>query len=207
MCGRFTMTEPDFDLVCAILGVYAEPAVAAQYRPRFNVAPTDAHVIVRAEKGARRVAVASWGVGERRQINARSDTTARRRGGRCVVPADGFYEWQGPGRPIWFRPAAGGLMLMAGVLEESAAGARFAVVTTAANADVAEVHDRMPLILPPAAVDGWLDGAPVGDVAGVPEGFLSRTPVSRRVGDVRNDDPSVLAPDVEAPPRQGVLFK
>ena len=125
-----------------------------------------------------------------------------------MVPADGFYEWQGPGKPIWFRPAAGGLMLMAGVLQESSSGLRFAVVTTDANDDVREVHDRMPLILPPAQVDEWLDGARVAEVAGVPPGFLSRTPVSRRVGDVRNDDASVLEPDAaEPPPRQGVLFK
>src|SRR5437763_6779235 len=72
MCGRFTLTVPDLDLLAELLGVEADPALAEQYRPRYNVAPSDAHLIV----AGRQLLGARWGLGGQPQINARSETAA-----------------------------------------------------------------------------------------------------------------------------------
>src|SRR5262249_62205998 len=134
MCGRFTLTVPDLDLLAELLGVPADPALAERYRPRYNVAPSDAHLIVAGEKGGRRLVSATWGLGAQLRINARSETARERptfqrafARGRCVVPADGFFEWSGPEkarRPLWYRRVDGGLLLMAGLFEPGPAGPR-----------------------------------------------------------------------------------
>src|SRR5439155_9106312 len=109
-----------------LLGVEADPALAEQYRPRYNVAPSDAHLIV----AGRQLLGARWGLGDQPQINARSETAAElptfRQAfahGRCVVPADGFFEWDPERRPLWYRRRDGQLLLMAGLYERTAAGA------------------------------------------------------------------------------------
>src|SRR5215475_7066071 len=124
MCGRFTLTVPDLDLLARLLGLEADPALAKDYRPRYNVAPSDTHLIV-AENRGRRLLPARWGLGEKPQINARAETAAELptfrhalASGRCVVPADGFFEWTGPEsdrRPLWYRRKNGQLLLMAGI--------------------------------------------------------------------------------------------
>jgi putative SOS response-associated peptidase YedK len=110
--------------------------VAASYRSRFNIAPTDQHFIVTAEFERRRVQRARWGLVNRRAtdnrrasqcINAKAETLEQRatfreafQQRRCVVPADGFYEWTGPKgkrQPLWIHPCAGDLMLFAGLYE------------------------------------------------------------------------------------------
>jgi putative SOS response-associated peptidase YedK len=149
------------------------------------------------------------------------DSFARR---RCVVVSDGFFEWdkspkrleaEGQPQPLWFRPESGGLLLMAGVWDSwrTDGGERrvqtFSIVTTAAGPDVEGVHDRMPLVLAGADVDRWLTVPPKDAPAVVTDevralirpaakGTLVATPVSRRVGNVKNDDPSVLS--VDPPP-------
>lgn len=214
MCGRFTLTIDDVEQLAALLGVEVEPAQVERYRPRFNVAPTDEHWIVRA--GAReRLLPASWGVGANRQIltrveNARSRTMLAdpAAGHRCVVAADGFFEWtgeKGHRRPVWFhRPDAGPgaesdrLVLLGALCTESKDGFRFSILTTPANEVVAPVHDRMPVVIPTAALGAWLTTTDPKALASMlrpaPAASLIGTEVDVRVNVVGNDDPACLAP-------------
>lgn len=219
MCGRLTLTEPDLSGVARALEARLDAADAALYRPRYNAAPSDLCFIARADAGAPRLLPARWGVrgpGGRQVINARSETASALplfreawAGRRCLVPADGFYEWVGPRsdrRPIWFhrRGPGGGLLFFAGLYEEpaEAGGApSFCVLTTAANGLVAQAHERMPAILDPAAARRWLARADPGLLGPAPEGLLEGRAVSKRVSDVACDDPGCLEPS-EPPPRQ-----
>src|SRR3984893_6670491 len=133
MCGRFTLTWEDWRQILEALGIEGDEGhTFADYRPRFNIAPTDQHFIVTSEFERRRVQGARWGLVNRRAtdnrrasqgINAKAETLEQRatfceafHQRRCVVPADGFYEWTGPKgkrQPLWIHPRAGGLMLFA----------------------------------------------------------------------------------------------
>jgi putative SOS response-associated peptidase YedK len=183
---------------------------AARYRPRYNVAPTDAHPLLRLEgHGVRRLELGRWGFvreGRPLLINARAET-ARFRDAfrtafaheRCVVPADGFYEWSSAdreGRPFWLHRTDGKLLLFAGLYEElpGAAERRFTVLTTAPNTAVARVHDRMPAVLAPDEAALWLAEGPTRLLRPAPDDLLELTPVSRRVSSVKNDDPACILP-------------
>ena len=156
-----------------------------------------------------------------RPINARAETLEKKpvfreslERRRCVVASDGFFEWDKSGpvkQPLWFRPANGGLLLLGGLwdswrTEEGTRRQTFTIVTTAPNREVAPVHDRMPLVLAERDVDTWLDVPPRGAptaipdsirtlIRSAPDGSLVPTLVSKRVGSVKNDDPSILLPD------------
>jgi putative SOS response-associated peptidase YedK len=221
-----TLSEPELSAVAALLDARVEPADAPLYRPRFNAAPSDLHFIGLDEQGARRLVPGRWGVpGSRGQlvINARSesahlrpmfrDAWARR---RCVVPADGFYEWKGrrgDRRPLWFHlrePGPGGVFFFAGLYDEPPSGAgearpSFCVLTTEANALVAPVHDRMPAILDLAQAMRWLSRPDPALLAPAPAGLLIATEVSTRANSVANDDPDCLVPAPPADSAQGQL--
>jgi putative SOS response-associated peptidase YedK len=158
-------------------------------------------------------------------INARVETAATRpafreafRARRCIVPASGFYEWASRGdfrQPYWIAPGDGAPWGIAGLWERWTApsGAQLescALLTTAANARIADLHDRMPAILAPADYAVWLDAAtdtaalaallaPLGSDA------LELRPVGTRVNRVENDDAALLDA-VPEPPRQPSLF-
>lgn len=232
MCARFTLAVPDLVSLGRMLAADVDPTLSALYRPRFNVAPSNVCPIVRGREGRRELAPATWGLvsswaregtpAARPRVNARSegvatsaafrDALARR---RCVVPADGFYEWtgaRGARRPVWFSPAAGaGLLHLAGMYEERRRDAlypTFTIFTTAANETVAAVHDRMPAILDADAIDAWLDLDAHPERAAellrpAQPGLLVPRPVSPRVNAVANDDPTLLRE--EAPVTQGTL--
>jgi putative SOS response-associated peptidase YedK len=229
MCGRFTLTRKDFRALAAELEASFDDSVESMYRPRYNIAPTDQHWIVREKQEARQLLPAKFGLvnswakdakGAARQINARSESALSRPAfreafekRRCIVPADGFFEWVGAKearRPIWFHAPDGGLILFAGLYEswhdpKSGEWTRtFAILTTAANKTVEPVHDRMPVLLDRAALDDWLH-VPVRNAEShaeglrnllvpAPEGVLIGTEVSRRANSVANDDEGVLAP-------------
>ena len=228
MCGRFTLTRKDFRQLAAEVDAIFDDAAATLYRPRYNIAPTDQHWIVRTKREERQLLPATWGLinswakdakGAARQINARSESALKRpvfrdafESRRCVVPADGFFEWLGAKearRPMWFHAPDGGLILFAGLYEswqdpQTEAWRRtFTILTTEANEAVAPVHDRMPVILPPERIDDWLH-VPAQDAADyaatlrpllapAAEGVLVATEVSRRVNSVANDDEACLA--------------
>ena len=177
MCGRYKLVALDEETADA-MGV---PFVAPN--PRYNIAPTQAAPAVRADaSGMREWADLRWGlvppfakdasVGAR-MINARSETVAERPAfrdallrRRCLVPADGFYEWRkdpgGHRQPFLVRRADARPFVFAGLWEHwlpprGEPLQTFTILTTAPNALVARLHDRMPVILPRDAIDPWLD--------------------------------------------------
>lgn len=232
MCGRFTLTTNDYQAVSEALEADLTAASESESaRPRFNVAPGDMHPIVwvdgAGENSRRLMQPAQWGMpgadDDRFHINARSETVhvkpAFREplfGGRCLVAADGFYEWTG-GRnerqPIWYHRNDGDLLVFAGLYRDVVAPQtgevtrRFTILTTRPNDLVAPVHDRMPVILEPAVRGQWLQPPP-RDVHTWPAVFarlqrllvpsdpeaLSATEVSSRVNWVGHDDAACITP-------------
>ena len=222
MCGRFTITRRDGNSLAAELGVPADSF--ADYRPRYNVAPTQKHFIVRIKYENREVIPATWGLvrsGSKdarmagKTINARSETVDTRgafrdafQKRRCVVPADGFFEWTGlktARQPTWFHREDGRLLLFAGLYEawQKGRGAwetTFTILTTGANALIASYHDRMPVILADCDADDWMDPRAPDPRAlkrllvPSPADLLMATPVSPEVNNVDNDSPELLEP-------------
>lgn len=215
MCGRYTLTS-DADEVAEAFDV---PPLTFEYRPRYNVAPGQDAPVVATDRGGRRMGLMRWGLAPswadepgKGFINARGEAAHRTpsfrdafRRRRCLVPADGFYEWRRRGRsrtPFHFRPAAGGLISFAGLWErwtrpghETRYG--FAILTTAASEDVTPVHDRMPVVVAPGDRAAWLDPhTPVATlralVAPAPAGSFNARAVSARVNSPAVDDPSLL---------------
>jgi putative SOS response-associated peptidase YedK len=216
MCGRFTLTVDDVARLAREWGAEVDAALAAAWRPRFNVAPGNGHLVLQQGGGRRTLAEARFGLAgpAGMVINARVETAASRpafrdawRTGRAAVPADGFYEWEGPAsarRPSWFHRPGGRPFLLAALLGPApGGGVGFAILTTAARAPVAALHDRMPVILPEGLLDAWLEGDPPA-LPAPEDGALAARPVSPRVNGVEHDDPACLAP--AAPSRQGSLF-
>jgi len=231
MCGRFTLTAEDADGVAEQFGVEPDALFREAYTPRWNIAPMQPFWIVTADQESRRVQPATWGMvnwfdPSRREgakhINARADSLATRRpyreafaSARCVIPADGFFEWTAAGKerlPTWFhRPdrrlfAFAGLYATARLRGEDAPATTFTIITTEPNETVAAVHDRMPVILPDdRAIDEWLFPKQTPErlrslLAPASAGFLVATAVSTRVNSVAHDDPACLDP---APHRPG----
>ncbi len=210
MCGRITLAVPNLVEVADELSATLRAEHALLYRPRYNVAPTDPHWVVLLTPQGRQLVPARWGMGERMLINVRSETASRRgpigralQEKRCVVPADGFFEWTGPKsarRPLWFHKQGGGLLYLAGLWEAGEGGPRFTVLTTEANRLIAPVHDRMPVLLSREAVAEWLARPAQDLLVPAPDSALLVTPVSTRVNSVKNDDPSLLDPSQDQPP-------
>lgn len=219
MCGRMTLTEKSLAKVAQELSATFSAQDVTLYKPRYNVAPSDQHWLVRAGAAGRELVPARWSFGQRDGrplINARSESLVVGRKSplsraleqrRCVVPADGFFEWTGPKnarKPLWFHRRDGGLLYLAGLWEEGPDGKpQFVVLTTEPNALVSRVHDRMPALLAPDAVARWL-AAPAPELLGpAPDSLLVADAVSPRVNDVRNDDPGVLdePPEDRGPPQ------
>jgi putative SOS response-associated peptidase YedK len=216
MCGRVTLTLPNVDDVLRLLEASASDETRALYRPRFNAAPSDTHFIVTPRH---ELVPAVWGLAgpSGLLINERAETADRlhefrdafeRR--RVIVPADGFYEWEGPRgerRPLWFRPREGGLLRLAGLAQRLPDGRLgFVILTTAANQLMSKVHDRMPVILGREAAAQWLTAPDTGLLVPAAEDALIVTPVSARVNDVRNDDATLLERDPEPVRRQLTLW-
>ena len=179
MCGRFTMTRREPSDFARRLGI--DPAAFADYQPRYNIAPTQPWFIITMEYENRRVEPAKWGLVNSSArdnsrasqcINAKAETADALpsfrdafRHRRCVIPADGFYEWTGPkGRrtPWWIHPRDGGLILFAGLYEAwfPAPGkpeTTFTIITCPPNDTIARIHNRMPVILDDRAADDWMN--------------------------------------------------
>jgi len=218
------------------------------FAPRYNVAPTDVVTAVLQREDGRFVERIKWGLipswakkaaEGARMINARAETVASSPAfrssfakRRCIVPADGFYEWDrvsGSKQPYLLRPPEDGVLAMAGVWavwKDPATGLwvpSAAVITTQANAAVGAIHDRMPVLLPRDAWARWLDpgNADPAELLGLlvpaPDDVLALIPVSKAVNSVRNDSPDLLIPLSQLPaaptpppaparPVQGTLF-
>lgn len=207
MCGRFTLAAPEPTLR-QLIG----PADwRVSYAPRWNVAPGQDVLAVTGDGAGRRVEPVRWGFpgADAPLVNARLETAATSAlfrlswaEGRCIVPADSFYEWQGRGgQPHRVLLHDGRIFGLAAIRSEQGG---LAVLTTAACAALAPIHDRMPAILStPAAWRAWLAGEdPPLTVAD--DAFRSH-PVGRRVNSVLNDDPA-CAEEVPPEARQMSLF-
>ncbi len=218
MCGRFTLTERNVTAVARFFAAEVEREQATLYRPRWNVAPTDEHWVVRRDQaGRRRLLPARFGFDGPTGlvINAQSETAATlpafRRAfaeGRCLVPADGFYEWQGDRaerRPVWFHDPAGRLLVFAGIATERQGALTFVILTTTANELLRPVHDRMPALLSPDAAEAWLERPDADLLEPAPNGWLAAREVSARVNAVANDGPELL--DGPEPQRQMRLLE
>ena len=236
MCGRFTLTPEAIAVLADVFGVAPE----APLPPRWNIAPTQDVGVIRLLDGKRHLDLLRWGLlppwtKDPKKgpllINARADTVAEKpsfrhalRLRRCLVPADGFFEWAPPPegapktakkQPYWFRMKDARPFALAGLWEswqpdEGPAVQSFTLITTEANGVVEPVHDRMPVILPPAAWDRWLDPR-VREVADVlpllrpyPAGEMKAQAVSQRLNSAREDDASLVAPETVV--EQGKLF-
>src|SRR5262249_20742772 len=152
--------------------------------PRYNIAPSDLHFIVREERRGRIILPARWGLTGKRKpliINVRSETAEDRFGAafrdrRCVGPGGGFYEGTGTGKkkhPVWYHRPDRGLLLLAGLFEERPDGeTSFTVLTTAPNQLAAQIHDRMPVILTPEMMKEWLTAPSFGLLKPAPENLL-----------------------------------
>jgi len=215
VCGRYSLATPEEELV----EVFDVPPLTFDHTPRYNIAPGQDAPVVAVDRRGRRMGPLTWGLVPawaeapgRPFANARSETVATtpsfreafsRR--RCLVPADGFYEWRRDGAaktPFWFHPGDGGVLALAGLWERwtgpgHEARHGFTILTVEANEDVAEVHDRMPVLLEPSSWDTWLRGdAPLDRVSSLlapaPAGTLLRHAVSTRVNRTANDDPGLV---------------
>lgn len=220
MCGRFTLASPA-DIVAEFFGV-THPFTL---EPRYNIAPTQACAVVRATAdGERDASPLVWGliphwakdpaIGNK-LINARGETVAEKPSfrtafsqRRCLVVADGFYEWQPAARkgdlktPYWIHPADGGPMAFAGLWErwqpnQDEVIKTFTIITTQANGFMAPIHKRMPVILAAADFDRWLDPGLRGGqelsrvealLAPCDERLLAARAVTTYVNTPRNDD-------------------
>ncbi|MGC4852442.1 SOS response-associated peptidase [Micromonospora sp. DT4] len=231
MCGRYATTRGAGELSALFESSDDTDGVI---RPDHNVAPTDRVPLVRlTPEGHRSLCVARWGflphwsrsaAGAARMINARAETVATSRAyagafarRRCLVPADGWYEWvrrPDGGRQAYFMtPADGSVLALAGIWSvwESGADSRltFSVLTTAALGELAEVHDRMPVLLAPERWSSWLTPCDEPERLLTPASpdllaGLEIRPVGPAVGDVRNDGPGltvrVPVPSMSSPP-------
>lgn len=227
MCGRITLAVPTYRDLAGMLGAYADSAAFEHYRPRFNIAPMSTHLVLRVSEGRREIVPARWGLIPRwskdagiasHTINARSETAHQKPAfrdafekRRCIVPADGFYEWEGEKghrRPLWFHPKENGLLYLAGLYEdwinpEDGEDIRtFTILTTSSNDFIAPIHDRMPAMLLKDQVDAWLLSSDRMEALSLlkpaENDYLVAQPASRRVNSVSYDGPDLLYAEPEA---------
>lgn len=220
MCGRYTQTSA-FDELALRFGITVEDDDHEELTPRYNTAPSLRVPVVVADDGGRRLVMARWGFrpawmkeNAPAPINAKAETLAtsrmfqeslRRR--RCLVPADGFYEWKAVAgqkrKQPWYVKVRDGLFAFAGLWTPGAGAGvppTCAIITTAPNELLAEIHNRMPAILERSDEDRWLDPR-VTDTAELssclrplPSERMEAYPVSTLVSSPGNEGPELVEP-------------
>jgi putative SOS response-associated peptidase YedK len=218
MCARFTLFTPG-DAIARRFGLSQVPML----EPRYNVAPSQLVAVVgsKANGGSRGLALFRWGFVPNwaavpngpRPVNAKVEGIADKpmfresfRQRRCLIPADGFYEWKdtpGGKRPLFYRLRGGEPMALAGLWDcwsgETEKLFTCAIVTTPANSVVEPVHDRMPAILPPELWDAWLDPGQTNPakllplLQPYPADAMEVSPANPVVNNSRHDAPDCLA--------------
>jgi putative SOS response-associated peptidase YedK len=239
MCGRYVLFTPGDELARVF-----DVARLVEIHPRYNIAPTqDAPVMRIGDDGAREMANFRWGLipaaartidDGPRPINARSETIRSRpmfreafKSRRCIIPADGFYEWKkiNPGspdeirQPLFIRLDRRRPFAMAGLWEqwqppdlpEAPPVQTFTILTTDASDKIRPLHDRMPVILDPAGIDQWLKPGADEDrllalCRPLAPDLLHFHPVSRRVNRADAEGPACIEETEEEQPRQRSLF-
>ena len=224
MCGRYVLRSTPQRIREAFGIEGPDTAHSEEWRPRYNIAPSQVAPVVRLVESERHLDLLRWGLIPSwakdssiatKLINARSETAATKpafrkafRSHRCVVPADGFYEWQqlaSGKQPHFIHRKDGELMALAGLWEHwappgtSESVQTFTILTTAANRWMQRLHDRMPVVLKGDELARWLDpGAQAAELQQLlkplGEGELDAYPVSKSVGNVRNDGEELLRP-------------
>ncbi len=219
MCGRFALIV-DASVLADVFDV--DPP--RELQPHFNIAPTQTVPIIRAGKATPRECafvrwglVPSWAKDEKmgaRMINARGETVAEKpyfrsavKNRRCLIPADGFYEWVRTGeskQPHYIHFSDGRVFAFAGLWERWHKGGggpldSCTIITTTANDLIANLHDRMPVILPPDRFTEWLEPAPLDPerledlLVPHPADGMEAYPVSSYVNKPANDGPECVA--------------
>jgi len=231
MCGRFASTTPPDQLAKYFAAEASEALLEQDQLQNFNVAPTQGVYTVYEDGGTRRLDAFHWGlvpfwakdpkIGSR-MINARSETLAEKNSfkrpfarRRCIIPADGFYEWkkiegQKKKQPMYMSRVDGEPFAFAGLWEvwkdknhtddngDPLELYSCTIITGDPNEKVAEVHDRMPVMLPPDKWDVWLDrdnhdiDQLQGFLVPAPAQLIQLHPVSTDVNNVRNNGPELI---------------
>jgi putative SOS response-associated peptidase YedK len=195
MCGRYAL-HSNPDVVALQFHLAAVPAFA----PRYNIAPA-AEVLAVKPDGA---VVLRWGF-RGKAHNMRAETTRSRH--RCLIPADGFYEWRkvGSGKQAYYvRPAHDALFGFAGIWDETTC----AILTVDANRALAAIHHRMPAIIAPRSYAAWL-GGDEGLLAPAADEEIVAYPVGAAINSGSAESPRLIEPlpsGVEPPGRSGSLF-
>jgi putative SOS response-associated peptidase YedK len=237
MCGRYTLTRQE-RLAEELEAALDDAPQSEWWKPRFNVAPTQPAPVVILRDGGRHLAMMRWGLvphwagkGSKPplMINARVESVQDKpmfrdalQRHRCLVPADGFFEWKREGtgkaaskQAMYMHRRGKELFAFAGLWARSRTDAgevlSFTIVTGPPNELVAPIHDRMPIVLDPSTYAAWLDptldanGA--RELLGVPpvDDWIAE-PVSPRVNSAANDDADCIAPVTADGPVQGDLF-
>jgi putative SOS response-associated peptidase YedK len=240
MCGRFVSARKRLELLEEFAAT--RDTVAADRDPDYNVAPTKRIYTVLKHKEAdeRELRLVRWGLvpswakntsAGARMINARAETVAVKPAfraafakRRCLIPADGYYEWVTEGKakkPFYIYRTDGGILAFAGIYElwrnsvvpDDAEDAWYwsaSIITTQATDDIGQIHDRMPMVIAPDSWADWLDPAnnekepllaTMRPATTSGHGGLASFPVSTAVNSVRNNGPSLIEPlgDVESP--------
>lgn len=215
MCGRFSLYSSLND----VQKVFAVDVVIGEMKPSYNIAPGN-EVVAIIRQNEKRMGKLHWGLVPSWAkepskasgfINARVETLQEKpsfrrafQKRRCVIPADGFYEWQEK-QPWYCTPVAGRLFGFAGIWEtwgknDAIAYHSCAIITAEADESMREIHDRMPLILKPEAIDEWLNPA-ITDYERLAmilvdgrESQVRSYRVSRFVDSPRNNDPRCVKP-------------
>jgi len=196
MCGRYALHASP-EVVALQFGLDSAPP----FDPSYNICPGGEILVIR---GPRRPSLLRWGAGNK-LINARAETLEERpafrnafRQFRCLVPASGFYEWQsvaGRKQPWYVLPKERQFFALGGIVLLWQGVRSVAIVTTAANALMAKIHGRMPVIVAPESYDTWLGASDASALlAPSPADGMQAHPVSLRVNAPANDDEALLAP-------------
>jgi len=219
MCGRYTITSAP-EAIRALFRYEERP----NFPPRYNIAPTQPIAIVRLHEGKRQFALMRWGLlpswvkdpkAFTLLINARAESVcdkpafrAAMKRRRCLIPADGFFEWKPVGdrkQPYYIKAKSGEPLAFAGLWETWTGpnGEELdtaTIVTTEANRSLRHIHDRMPVIVPPEAFDLWLDSSTVDArtaeavLRPAPDSLLEAYPVSTAVNRTANDNARLIEP-------------
>jgi len=235
MCGRAYSTYTEEELLFMYMNKDFVRRGPTFDKPNFNLSPTQNAPIVRSMNGSRDIDIMKWGLipewspefsTKLSTINAKSETIFESRlykkgitQRRCIVPVSGFFEWKRDGknkRPFKIFLKDSPIMSMAGVWTAWRAGSpeeqrSFSILTTSANEFMAQIHDRMPVILDKEQWDGWLSPEihEQTDIEGMlkpcPDNWLASVEVSTLVNSPKNNRPEVLEPLVALPQQVGLL--
>ncbi len=221
MCGRFTSTASPEELMRKF-GVI----ISQNLRPQWNVAPSQQALVITRNGLQKEAVVAQWGLPpaaakQRFLINARAETVQEKptfrdafQHRRCIVVASGWYEWSAPRTPWHVKLCDGGVMAYAGLLFGQKDQQRFVIMTTNADAGLADIHHRAPLVLAAGGYDAWIGGNATTAATllrPAPASWFNWYRVSPEVGKVAHDYPALAMPLVNDELRvpsapQGDLF-